>query len=290
MKSFEEQYNEYAQAFESALKEYCAKMNYCPNVLTESMRYSLLLGGKRVRPVLFLSALDLFGLNWKNELDIAIAIEMIHTYSLIHDDLPAMDNDDFRRGKPSCHKRFGEAHAILAGDALLSYAFDLLLREAVRGEQYLRAAKILSEAAGAEGMISGQSYDISFTGKSLGKEELITVYKRKTGALIAAGLKMACAIAQKNEQIAAEYGENLGILFQLTDDFIDEYGESDEAGKTLGKDKRADKLTCIKVFGLERAEALADEYADKCRVALRGFDGDACFFDRLIDCVRDRTK
>ena len=208
----------------------------------------------------------------------------------MHDDLPAMDNDDFRRGKPSCHKRFGEAHAILAGDALLSYAFDLLLREAARGEQYLRAAKILSEAAGAEGMISGQSYDISFTGKSLGKEELITVYKRKTGALIAAGLKMACAIAQKNEQIAAEYGENLGILFQLTDDFIDEYGESDEAGKTLGKDKRADKLTCIKVFGLEGAEALADEYADKCRVALRGFDGDACFFDRLIDCVRDRTK
>ncbi len=283
-------YEKYLAFFTDALDKMCKEMRFSPDILTESMRYSLQSGGKRLRPVLFAAMLDACGCDYEREAAFAVALECVHAYSLVHDDLPAMDNDDFRRGKPSCHKRFGEAHAILAGDALLSYAFDLLLREAVRGEQYLRAAKILSEAAGAEGMISGQSYDISFTGKSLGKEELITVYKRKTGALIAAGLKMACAIAQKNEQIASEYGENLGILFQLTDDFIDEYGESDEAGKTLGKDKRADKLTCIKVFGLERAEALADEYADKCRASLRGFDGDACFFDRLIDCVRDRTK
>lgn len=283
-------YRKYLDFFEKSLKNACESMQFTPEILTESMRYSLQSGGKRLRPVLFLAMLDACGCDYEKEGVLAVALESVHTYSLVHDDLPAMDNDDFRRGKPSSHKRFGEAHAILAGDALLSYAFDLLLSEAARGEQYRRAAKILSEAAGVDGMISGQSYDIAYTGKTLGKEELFTVYRRKTGALIAAGMKMACAIAQKNEKIAAEYGENLGILFQLTDDFIDEYGESGEAGKTLGKDKRADKLTCIKVFGLEGAEALADEYAEKCRVSLKEFEGDASFFAQLVDCVRDRTN
>ncbi len=283
-------YQKYLDFFEKALNEACGSMRFTPAILTESMRYSLQSGGKRLRPVLFLAMLNACGCDYEKEAALAVALESVHTYSLVHDDLPAMDNDDFRRGKPSSHKKFGEAHAILAGDALLSYAFDLLLNEAARGEQYRRAAKILSEASGVDGMISGQSYDISYTGKSLGKEELLTVYQRKTGALIAAGMKMACAIAQKNENIAAEYGENLGILFQLTDDFIDEYGESGEAGKTLGKDKRADKLTCIKVFGLEGAEALADEYAEKCRISLKGFEGDASFFTQLVDCVRDRTN
>lgn len=283
-------YGKYRDFFEKSLEEACAEMHYSPEILTESMRYSLLSGGKRLRPVLFFAMLDACGYDYTKEAALAVALESVHTYSLIHDDLPAMDNDDFRRGRPSSHKKFGEANAILAGDALLSYAFDLVLREGLRGEKFLRAGRALSQAAGVDGMISGQSYDLAFTGKELGKEELLTVYTRKTSALLAAGLVMASEIACKNERFAVEYGKNLGILFQLTDDLIDEYGESSEAGKTLRKDKRADKLTCIKVFGLEGAEALADEYAQKCRDCLRDFAGEGSFFMQLVDCVRDRTK
>lgn len=283
-------YETYLRFFDEVLQKTCDEMTFAPEILTESMKYSLLSGGKRLRPVLFLAMLDACGYDYKEGAVLAVALECIHTYSLIHDDLPSMDNDNMRRGKPSSHKAFGEGNAVLAGDALLSYAFDLVLSEAQRGAEFLRAGCALSRAAGVEGMISGQSYDLAFTGKSLGREELITVYRRKTGALLAAGLNMACEIAGKNKQIAAEYGINLGVLFQLTDDLIDEYGESSEAGKTLRKDRRADKLTCIKVFGLEKAEALADEYAEKCRASLKGFDGDSRFFVELIDYVRDRTK
>lgn len=283
-------YEKYLGFFENALTEYCGKMNFSPSVLTESMRYSLQSGGKRLRPVLFFAMLDACGYDYTREAGLAVALECIHTYSLIHDDLPAMDNDDFRRGRPSNHKAFGEANAILAGDGLLSYAFDLILKEAARGGNHLRAGKVLSEAAGVDGMISGQSYDLSYTGKALGIDDLFTVYRLKTGAMIAAGLVMAGVLAEKNEEIAREYGQNLGILFQLTDDLIDEYGDKSEVGKTTGKDKKADKLTCIKVLGGDGAKALADEYVEKCLASLQNFDGDARFFRELAVFVRSRTK
>lgn len=291
MKSFEEQYNEYAQAFESALKEYCAKMNYRPNVLTESMRYSLLLGGKRVRPVLFLSALDLFGLNWKNEMDIAIAIEMIHTYSLIHDDLPAMDNDDFRRGKPSSHKAFGEANAILAGDALLNTAYSILFAASARGEKYLRAARYLCDAAGADGMIAGQSADLLYSGaQDAGAAELEFIYERKTGKLISAPLVMASVLADKYYFEMERFGDALGLLFQMTDDILDEKGDGAAVGKTLGKDKAENKLTSVKVYGLHASELQCDLLAEKCYGILEGFSENAAFFCGFVDFVRKRNK
>ena len=284
------QYEKYLNFFEEALQRACENMAFEPPVLTESMRYSLRSGGKRLRPVLFLALLDASGCDYQEEAALAVALECVHTYSLVHDDLPAMDNDDFRRGRPSNHKVFGEANAILAGDGLLSYAFDLVLSEGARDSAHLKAGKILSEAAGCSGMISGQSYDLAFTGKQCGEEELFKVYERKTGALLAAPLRMASAISGKNAAFAEGYGAALGALFQITDDIIDEIGECEKVGKTLGKDKAEDKLTAIKVFGLEGALSLADEYAQKCSDALTLFEGDGAFFAELIGHVRRRNK
>lgn len=286
--NFNESYNRYYRHFEQALSVACAEMDYKPPVLTESMRYSLLSGGKRVRPVLLFGALDALGLDFQKETKFAIAIEAIHTYSLIHDDLPAMDNDDFRRGKASSHKAFGEANAILAGDALLSWSFDLLLSECGKGEKHIEAAREISCAAGAEGMIAGQSADLLYTGKNGGEDELRFIYERKTGRLIEAPVAAAAILAGRAEREMRIFGENLGMLFQLTDDILDEKGSKEAMGKTLGKDKQEDKLTCVKVYGMDRAEKLADEYADKCRGALCGLNGTE-FLEGFVALVRGRN-
>lgn len=288
MSAFQTSYENYLNEFERALERHCADMRYRPAVLAESMRYSLLSGGKRLRPVLFYAALDALGQPWKEEALLALALESIHTYSLIHDDLPAMDNDDFRRGKPSSHKAFGEANAILAGDALLSSACSLMLEAGAKSERHLHSARILAEAAGADGMIAGQSADLRYTGCKGGEEELFFIYEHKTGKLIAAPLAMAATIANRFVPEFTDFGKNLGTLFQLTDDILDVKGESAALGKTTGKDEKEDKLTCVKLFGTERSETLADEYAEKCRASLHGIEN-VSFFLNLIDWIRSRN-
>ena len=291
MKDFVEQYKKYEAEFECALARCCGAMNFKPDLLTDSMRYSLLIGGKRIRPVLFLSTLDSYGYDYQKEMDFALALECIHTYSLIHDDLPAMDNDDFRRGKASNHKTFGEANAILAGDALLSYAFDLTIAECKRSASHIQAASVLSRAAGAEGMIAGQSADLYYSQKAAGAEELNFIYRNKTGALIVAPIVMAGILAGGEIEKLRAFGESLGFLFQLTDDLLDVKGDQDAVGKTLGKDEKEDKLTCIKVFGLEESERLAEEYAEKCRRSLREIKGmDPSFLLELTDFVLKRER
>jgi len=288
--NFTEEYHRYAKDFEGALTKVCAEMNYVPEILTESMRYSLLLGGKRIRPVLFLSTLETFGKNYREEFPIAVALEAIHTYSLIHDDLPAMDNDDFRRGHASNHKAFGEANAILAGDALLSFSFDLLIKECARGSEHIAAARELSQAAGAEGMIAGQSADLLYTGKNGGKKELDFIYRHKTGKLISAPLVMGAILAGGDAEIMRSFGENLGILFQLTDDLLDVKGEEKQVGKTLGKDLESDKLTCVKVFGAEEAEKISDDYAERCLSLLNELHGtNAEFLRGVVEMIRNRN-
>lgn len=290
MKNFQEKYGEYFDFFEEALKSYCAEMDYRPPILTEGMRYSLLSGGKRVRPVLFFAMLELFGLDYKCESEAALALECIHTYSLIHDDLPAMDNDDYRRGNPSNHKIFGEANAILAGDALLSEACSLLLKQARKSERHLHAAAWLMDAAGANGMIAGQSADLLYTGKNTNADELQFIYAHKTGKLIAAPVVMAAILADADVGIAELFGMELGVLFQLTDDLLDEKGDSEKMGKTLGKDKEEDKATCVKVYGLERSELLADQSAAKCLDYLKKFEGNTSFFEGIVRLVRERDN
>lgn len=286
--NFSEKYKQYQVAAEEAISSRCGEMHYLPSVLTDSMRYSLLAGGKRIRPVLFFAALDAFGADFRQETALAVALECIHTYSLIHDDLPAMDNDDFRRGKPSNHKIFGEANAILAGDALLSYAFDLLLKECAKDERHIRAAQCLSRAAGAEGMIAGQSADLLYSGQKGGADELFFIYENKTGRLLSAPLEMAAILSGADPAAAAAFGRDLGILFQLTDDILDEKGESARMGKSVGKDKTEEKLTCVRLIGLKRSEELADEYAGRCRQSLSCFPRNVSFFDAFIDDVRGR--
>ncbi len=287
--NFREKYGEFLSFFEDYLGKYCAAMNFRPPVLTESMRYSLLSGGKRVRPVLFFGALEHFGADYRLEGKLAVALESIHTYSLIHDDLPAMDNDDFRRGNPSSHKVFGEANAILAGDALLTEACLILLEEGERSVRHLRAGQYLARAAGADGMVAGQSADLLYTGKTGDENALRFIYEHKTGRLIAAPIVMAAILAGKDASAAEDLGKKLGILFQLTDDLLDVKGESSKLGKSVGKDEAEDKLTCVKLFGMEGAERLADKLAADCQTSLEHLGGNE-FFSALIRFVRERDN
>ena len=287
--NFMKQYENYRSHFEVYLCNQCAGMAFEPQILTESMRYSLLSGGKRVRPVLFFAALDAFGLPYDGEEPLAFALECIHTYSLIHDDLPVMDNDDFRRGRPSNHRAFGEANAILAGDALLSLAFEIAVSECGRSGRHLLAAKSLAHAAGASGMVAGQSRDLLCSGRAGGEEDLLQIYRDKTGRLIAAPVVMASLLAEKDEKNAEEYGISLGALFQITDDILDETGNRSALGKSVGKDAQEGKLTAVSVYGLEGARRLADDYVRKCHETLRGMRGaDTAFLAGMVDYVYGR--
>ena len=282
-------YQTYLGAFEAILKEYCAGLK-APEGLSEGMRYSLLAGGKRIRPVLFFAALDAFGADWEKERELSLALECIHTYSLIHDDLPAMDNDDLRRGKPSNHKQFGEGNAILAGDALLSEAFTLSVC-AARDENHRRAGEILAHAAGAEGMVAGQYADLAAeSDENAGERELAFIYENKTAQLIRAPLMMAAAIAGRDEAPMKEFGTALGVLFQMTDDILDVKGEAASMGKTLGKDAEENKLTCVRVYGLADAERRADELACRAKACLEHMDAETGFFEGLVEYVRKRDR
>ena len=218
---------------------------------------------------------------------------MIHTYSLIHDDLPAMDNDDMRRGQPSNHKRFGEANAILAGDGLLNEAYAICLDQSIKGEKYAVAAKFLNECAGIYGMIAGQSADLYFSASNAEATEadLSYVYEHKTGKLLLAPIALAGILSENKAYFSLEqFGKLLGRLFQMTDDILDVTGSSDELGKTIGKDEKENKLTCVKLYGLEGAKVRADMCAKDCLAVLEGIDGDTEFLKALVDYVLNRSN
>lgn len=289
MKDFWEQYNTYDQAFRLGLSTVCEKMNYNPRILSDSMCYSLLPSAKHVRPILFYSTLDAYGCDYQKEAELALALEFIHTYSLIHDDLPAMDDDDFRRGQPSNHKAFGEGIAILAGDALLTYACELALSTCKRSERHVDAALELVRAAGPEGMIAGQAADLEYSHREAGAKELDYIYKNKTGKMLVAPIVMASILAGGETEILRKFGEALGYLFQLTDDILDVKGNEKLLGKKTGQDEKEDKLTCIKIFGLEESEKMAKECAEKCHAILNSLKGiNASFLHDLTDFVLKR--
>ncbi len=292
MYTFDSQYEKYQAVFEDYAKEYAQNLKTKPEILGESMVYSLLLGGKRVRPVLALAAADILGVAKEEILPFALAIEMIHTYSLIHDDLPAMDNDDFRRGKPSNHMVYGEANAILAGDGLLNTAYAVCFEQCLKGEKFVYASKFLSDCAGVNGMIAGQSADMYFSAenRAFTEEDLSYIYAHKTGKLLLAPVAIASILAEYKCFSALEtFGKLLGDLFQITDDILDEIGEFDKLGKSIGKDKEENKLTAVRVFGLETARVNADLCAADCHAVLEGVDGDTAFLHDLVDFVRNRA-
>ena len=286
-------YQQYLSEFENYLQNYTEKLQTVPKVLGESMSYALLAGGKRVRPVLLLASAKLLNVPQEEVLPFALALEMIHTYSLIHDDLPAMDNDDFRRGKPSVHKQFGEANAILAGDGLLNEGYSICFEQALKGEKYALAAKLLSECAGVHGMIMGQAADIEFTARqeAATEEELFYIYERKTGKLLLVPILIASILADSKYYLPLEtFGKSLGTLFQMTDDILDATGNFEKLGKTVGKDEKAKKLTCVSVYGLEGAKVRADLCARDCHALLEGIDADTQFLHDLIDYIQNRNN
>lgn len=243
--------------------------------LQEAMEYSLLAGGKRLRPVLVLECCKLCGGDAVKAIPFAAAVEMIHTYSLIHDDLPAMDNDDLRRGRPTNHKVYGEATAILAGDALLTAAFEQLAKADLPAQRVVDAVTCLSRCAGAPGMVGGQVLDMAGEGRSLEFWELEQLQSLKTGALISAAAQLGCiaagADAKQRAQIT-DYAQALGRAFQVRDDMLDEISTAEELGKPIGSDRANEKSTFLTALGLEGCRKLVDELTDRAIHALDGFE------------------
>lgn len=291
MSLFDEKYREYALEFDKTLEEFCSKLDCKPQILADSLRYSLSLGGKRVRPVLTFAAADLLGLEHEKVINFALALELIHTYSLIHDDLPEMDNDDFRRGKPSNHKVFGVGNAVLAGDGLLNTAYAVLLSECNKGKEYISAAEYVCNCAGIYGMIAGQSADLLHENDERPSEKVLNfIYENKTGKLLTAPLAVASILSGGKYFYELEsFGKNLGYLFQLTDDILDVEGSFDKLGKSIGKDDKEGKYTAVALYGIEECKINADLVADKCRGILEAVEGDTQFLLDTVDFVRYRN-
>ena len=253
------------QSVDEALKRALPPESAWPATIHRAVRYSLFAGGKRIRPVLVLAAGEAVGGEREELMPLACAVEMVHTYSLVHDDLPAMDDDDLRRGKPTSHKVFGEAVAILAGDALLTRAFHLLAEvpegwDDTRARRRLRAAAALGEACGTTGLIGGQVMDLESEGRAIGAGELECLHRAKTGALLSACVRGGAILGGAGEadlQLLSRYASAIGLAFQVVDDVLDATGDAEGLGKTAGKDEAARKATYVSVHGLEKARALA---------------------------------
>ncbi len=257
--------------------------------LFEAMRYSLLAGGKRLRPVFVLDFCRMSGGKWEDALDFAAAAEMIHTYSLIHDDLPCMDNDDYRRGRLTNHKVYGEATAVLAGDALLTAAFSFLARAPYSAETRIRAVELLSGCAGALGMVGGQVLDMDSESRQCTREEVLAIQSRKTGALIRAAccLGVLAGGGSKAQLKAAEtFADYLGLAFQIRDDMLDVIGDAGELGKATGVD--ATKNTFVQLYGLEACQKMVEAHTASAISALDVFKDHGFMAQIAIDLVQRR--
>ena len=265
------------------------------SAVCSAMRYSISVGGKRIRPVLLLESCRLCGGAIESALPFACALEMIHTYSLIHDDLPCMDNDDLRRGKPSCHKQFGEATALLAGDALLTHAFAVCAESPFAKEhpdRALQAVGLLSSLAGTAGMIGGQEIDLASEGKQIPLERLREMDAKKTGALIRAACEIGAVLAggsDAQKTSLAAYAENLGQAFQIVDDILDVEGDTATLGKPVGSDEASEKSTYVSLLGLERSKTTAAALTAQAVDSLSLFGADAAFLRDLAEQLCKRT-
>lgn len=269
--NYKEQYREYLDLFEDYVNNVLSNnLTDNENKLTNAMKYSLTAGGKRIRPVLMLAFCDIFGYDKQKALPYATAIECVHTSSLIHDDMPCLDNDDMRRGRPSCHKAYGEGLAMLAGDALMNFAYELSLKNA-ETKSDIDAIKFLSECTGYSGMLGGQAYDLVWENTQPKEDKLLTIDYLKTSKLVQAPIVMASLLSGKYEKKIEEFGECLGLMFQFVDDLLDELGTSKDLGKTTGKDKQAGKLTAVCIYGIQKTKQKIAEQKQKCLDILKDF-------------------
>jgi len=290
--NFHEKYEGYLKKFNGILNNFCNDLDCKPQILADSMRYSLQLGGKRIRPVLTFAVGDLLGVPQEKLENFALALELIHTYSLIHDDLPEMDNDDFRRGKPSNHKVFGTGNAVLAGDGLLNTAYSVLIKECRKGAEYVNAAEFICDYAGVYGMIGGQSADLLHEGDGNYSEETLNfIYENKTAKLLTVAIVVPDVIGGgKYFSELKTFGSDLGYMFQLTDDILDVEGSFESLGKSTGKDEKAGKYTAVSLYGLAACKLRADVCAERCRTLIEGIPGDGEFLINLVDYVRGRKS
>lgn len=264
-------------------------------VIYEAMDYSLKSGGKRIRPALFKMTCDLLGYNGVECLSFEVALEMIHTYSLIHDDLPAMDNDTIRRGKPTNHIVYGENFAILAGDGLLNKAYEILLKAILDSDKKssIKAANFIAVSAGVKGMIGGQALDLFHENKKAEFDVIKEMHRRKTGALIKAPIVAACLLAgceRTHLEKLEAYGEAIGLAFQITDDILDAIGSEEKLGKTIGKDNKNNKMTYVTEFGLVKSKELAIEQNEKAIKALSEFGEEANMLRELAYFIINRES
>lgn len=259
--------------------------------VSNAVAYSLMAGGKRIRPLLFLHLIESYNLAYKDYIDIALSIEMIHTYSLIHDDLPCMDNDDLRRGKLTCHKQFNEATALLAGDALLNEAVLLILNSTLDAHTKNKLAITLYKASGMNKMIAGQNMDMQFENKNITISQLEEIHLNKTGALISACLEMAAIIACPNEAtIASEIGYKLGLAFQIQDDVLDVTSDTITLGKTVGSDIDNHKNTYVTLLGVEKAKLKALDLFSEIDILISTLSINKTLFKQLIKIIKERVN
>src|SRR3954454_5871303 len=285
--------NERKKMVEAALAAHLDRCEGAPATLKEAMAYSLMAGGKRLRPILALAACEAVGARPEEAIDAACAVEFVHTYSLIHDDLPAMDDDDFRRGRPTAHKKYGEAMAILAGDAFFGEALTLItVHQEGTCQQILEVVRELAGSTGVNGMVGGQVIDMDLTGVgATDPKTLRMIHTYKTGALIKSSARIGAILAGagQNEQAAvSEYAMELGLCFQIVDDVLNATSTPEALGKSAGSDAEQGKATFVGVYGLDGAKKEADKAAEKALLALSRLDGDTSGLEELVLFVRHR--
>ena len=284
---------EYKDIIDAALSKYFVSSGLPYDGLLESMRYSLTAGGKRIRPMLVLEFCRISGGDINKALPVACAIEMLHTYSLIHDDLPCMDNDDLRRGRPTNHVVYGECTAVLAGDALQAEAFGTIARSELPAEARSKCVEILADAVGSDGMCAGQFLDMVGESKHLTEAELDEINSRQTGALLIAACRMGVAAAGGSDKLmdtAAVYGACVGAAFQIRDDILDVISTSEQLGKPVGSDMQEHKNTYMALLGEEKCMQMVEKLTESAKTALNGVFGDADFLCDLADSMVARKN
>ncbi|WP_102400853.1 polyprenyl synthetase family protein [Haloimpatiens massiliensis] len=281
------------EEIEKWIEDYFENKGNYNKIIYDAMKYSLTVGGKRVRPTLMLLTYKMYKEDYKKILPLACSVEMIHTYSLIHDDLPCMDNDDLRRGKPTNHKIYGEAMAVLAGDGLLNEAMSIMFKYIVDNKEGFDACYTIAKASGVEGMIGGQVVDILGEGKRVEEEELIYMHKKKTGELIKSPIIAAALLAgapKKHVEKLGMYGEKLGLAFQIKDDILDVTGDADVLGKNIHSDDKMHKTTFITTYGLDECKRKCVQLTEECLTILKELNLNVTPLQELTKFLLDRNN
>ena len=293
---FKVQLKKYQEQVNNELEKYLRKKDVPEKILNNSMEYSLMAGGKRLRPILVIATYEIFGKNINKCIPYAVAIEMVHNFSLIHDDLPGIDNDNFRHGKPTNHKKFNEATAILAGDGLLNQAYIVISEDLIKSEseELKNKLKVFNEFSTAvDRMIAGEYIDTEYEGKQITDEYLEYIHKNKTGALLKLCVRMGAILANANEkdlEKLTKYAEKIGLAFQIKDDILSEEGNEEILGKPVGNDKELEKCTYVSKYGLQGAKKILEEITKEAIEELKEYGDRAEFLRELALYIKDRNK